>query len=223
MNWLLRNTSYLSRCAARRVGFTRQRGTVNILWHIRSGDLCINYKDHHFFAPLLRLIAEAVRDRAQLVRVSCFLPAYYHRYIVIQWHVLIGFALGNLGKHNRNSGSLCIHAILRQSVYLRWHLPHPNPGYFPDFWLFASICFCRISAAAVSLIIEETRKEAQKELTSGSVIDNCRLLNLAFRSFLSQGCVVYLARLLITERYEKVFFFHFNPISFSSKKLLQSS
>ena len=106
-------------------------------------------------------------------------------------------------------------AVLRRSVYLRWHLPHPNRGYFPDFWLFASICFCRISAAAVSLIIEETRKEAQKELTSGSVIDNCRLLNLAFRSFLSQGCVVYLARLFITERYEKVFFFHFNPISLS--------
>ena len=137
VKWLLRNNSYLSRCAARRVGFTRQRGTVNILWHIRSGDLCINYKDPHFFAPLLRLIAETELS-------WCFLPAYYHRYIVIQWHVLIGFALRNLGEHNRNSGALCIRAILRQSVYLRWHLPHPDRGYFPDFWLFASICFRRI-------------------------------------------------------------------------------
>eukprot|EP01036_Dinobryon_divergens_P023414 gene23414-31758_t len=65
VKWILRNNSFASYCAKNKVGFKRERGRVNVLWHVRSGDLCIRCKDTGFFDSLVHLIRTAVQSKAQ--------------------------------------------------------------------------------------------------------------------------------------------------------------
>eukprot|EP01036_Dinobryon_divergens_P033563 gene33563-43375_t len=65
VKWILRNNSFASYCAKNKVGFKRERGRVNVLWHVRSGDLCIRCKDTGYFDSLLQLIRTAVQSKAQ--------------------------------------------------------------------------------------------------------------------------------------------------------------
>jgi hypothetical protein len=67
VKWILRNNSFVSHCAKNKMGFQRQRGKVNVLWHVRSGDLCIRCKDAQYFDSLLQMIHSAVQHRAQTV------------------------------------------------------------------------------------------------------------------------------------------------------------
>ena len=67
VKWILRNNSFVSHCAKNKMGFRRQRGKVNLLWHVRSGDLCIRCKDTQYFDSLLQMIHSAVQSRAQTV------------------------------------------------------------------------------------------------------------------------------------------------------------
>eukprot|EP01035_Chromulina_nebulosa_P023838 gene23838-30931_t len=69
VKWILRNNSFASYCAKNKVGFKRERGRVNVLWHVRSGDLCIRCKDTGYFDSLLQLIRTAVQSKAQTVSV----------------------------------------------------------------------------------------------------------------------------------------------------------
>ena len=70
VKWILKNNFFSSYCAKHKVGFKRERGRVNVLWHVRSGDLCIRCKDTSYFDALLQLIVAAVQSRAKTV--SCF-------------------------------------------------------------------------------------------------------------------------------------------------------
>ena len=69
VKWILKNNSFVSYCAKNKLGFKRERGKVNVLWHVRNGDLCIRCKDPRYFDPLLQLIRTAMQSKAQAVSV----------------------------------------------------------------------------------------------------------------------------------------------------------
>eukprot|EP01036_Dinobryon_divergens_P027842 gene27842-36682_t len=60
VKWILKNNSFVSYCAKNKLGFQRERGKVNLLWHIRNGNLCIRCKDTQYFDSLLHMIHEAL-------------------------------------------------------------------------------------------------------------------------------------------------------------------
>eukprot|EP01036_Dinobryon_divergens_P032688 gene32688-42331_t len=65
MKWILKNNSFAAYCRKNKVGFQRERGRVNVLWHVRSGDMCLRCKDARYFDSLLEMIRAAVQSRAK--------------------------------------------------------------------------------------------------------------------------------------------------------------
>eukprot|EP01036_Dinobryon_divergens_P022139 gene22139-30375_t len=67
VKWILKHNFFVSHCAKNKIGFKRERGRVNVLWHVRSGDLCIRCKDPRYFDALLQQIGSALQSRANTV------------------------------------------------------------------------------------------------------------------------------------------------------------
>jgi hypothetical protein len=76
VKWILKHNFFVSHCAKNKIGLKRERGRVNVLWHVRSGDLCIRCKDPRYFDALLQQIGSALQSRANTVshrRASVFI------------------------------------------------------------------------------------------------------------------------------------------------------
>ena len=67
VKWILRNNSFVEHCSANGVGFQRKPGNVNVLWHIRTGDVCLHCNDGSYFKPMLSFIQAAINEKANMV------------------------------------------------------------------------------------------------------------------------------------------------------------
>ena len=83
VKWILKNNTFVSYCAKNKLVFKRERGKINLLWHVRSGDLCIRCKDTRYFDSLLQLIHEAVQQLAQTVSAHHTTTLYQLTHVLV--------------------------------------------------------------------------------------------------------------------------------------------
>jgi hypothetical protein len=60
--WILRNNTARERCLRKQMGFkgSKSHSSVNVAWHIRSGDICLHCQSADYHSHLLDLLSSAV-------------------------------------------------------------------------------------------------------------------------------------------------------------------